>query len=566
MGRSIIKGLEEEYQLSIYNILAWQPLLRPPSPHHNPPEVPNVPLKALSCRNAVTSFMALVTADAPVKSARLVFSDLVCGSDVIPIPAANTRLVGVVNTDAGEVCDPLYEVDDFAIDKSAALYVNVFVPKGIGAGKYKGSVALIVDGMEVAVNGVLMEVVNVDLPDIHEWDFFLNAWMNPGAVASYCGVELWSEAHFAALKPYIQDLAAHGQKTVVAPICYRPFGGRTRYPYPSLIEWRMRAGKFEFDFSMFDRYVELHDECGIDNAIHCYSIVQHGKTNQSEISYLDLDSGKRLEKVMHLGDEEYTLVWKTFLEAFEKHLNERGWMIKTFLGFGNQSAEMAEKVISFVAQNSPNFKTALATDIGIETCDKAEDLSLRMDFDNRGVAGSAPEERSAMGVADFLDLDNVGSITLQSSAQISTTFYICALSAHPNIFLSSPLVESRMLPFLALQGGYDGFVRWAYNDWSDEPFTNPGWGILPTGDTFLVYPGEAGPVSSLRWEQLREGIQDFELATIAAMNLTNPDEMVDYEQAITLACRDADGNNKSTGDIEIARRLLIPIAEHLGED
>ncbi|MCX6344855.1 MAG: DUF4091 domain-containing protein [Armatimonadetes bacterium] len=553
--------------MSIYKILAWQPLLRPPAPDQQPPEVPNVPLKALSCRNAVTSFVALVIADVPVESARLVFSDLVCGSDVIPVPAGGMRLVGVVNTsEAGNVCDPLYEVDDFAIDKSAALYMNVFVPKRIAAGTYKGRVALIVDGVEVAANDMALEVINVDLPGVHEWNFFLNVWMNPRAIARRHRVYLWSEEHFAVLRPYIEDLAKHGQKTMVAPICYKPFGDRTHDLYPSLVEWRMRARKFEFDFSIFDRYVELHDECGINKAIHCYSIVQHGKTDQSEIQYLDMDSGERCEKVMHVGDEEYTRAWKAFLEAFEKHLIERGWMHKTFLGFGNLSAEMAEKVVSFVTQNAPEFKMALATDIGIETCDKAEDLSLRMDFDNRGVAEPASAERSAMGIAELLDPDNICLITRRCPEKTSTTFYVCAVPEHPNTFVNSPLVESRMLPFLALQGGYDGFVRWAYNDWSDEPYINPGWGEWPTGDTFLVYPGEAGPVSSLRWEQLREGIQDYELAMIASMNLEDPDEMVDYEQAIMLACRDADGSMKSTGDIEIARRLLIPIAEHMGED
>jgi len=122
-----------------------------------------------------------------------------------------------------------------------------------------------------------------------------------------------------------------------------------------------------------------------------------------------------------------------------------------------------------------------------------------------------------------------------------------------------------MLPWFAAQGGYDGFLRWSYNDWPEDPYSHPEWGNWPTGDVFLVYPGENGPISSLRWEQLREGIQDFQLAMIASANIHTPEEMVDYEQAITLACRNPDGRMKSLGDIEIARRLLIPIAEHLNE-
>ncbi len=35
-----------------------------------------------------------------------------------------------------------------------------------------------------------------------------------------------------------------------------------------------------------------------------------------------------------------------------------------------------------------------------------------------------------------------------------------------------------------------------------------GWAY---GDTFLVYPGPDGPVDSMRWEVLSEGLQDYSL-------------------------------------------------------
>ena len=176
-----------------------------------------------------------------------------------------------------------------------------------------------------------------------------------------------------------------------------------------------------------------------------------------------------------------------------------------------------------------------------------------------------PAERASVGVTQLLEpFEKCASIGGCQDNMI-TTFYVCCGPAFPNTFVHSPLVESRMLPFMALQGGYEGFLRWSYNDWPDNPYEHPEWEPWPTGDTFLVYPGDKGPVSSLRWEQLREGIQDYELAMIASANIQTPDEMVDYEQAISLACRNPDGREKSIGDIEIARRLLIPIAQHQNE-
>lgn len=553
----------KENRLSAYSILSWQPLLRPPLPNQEPPAVPRIPIKALSCRNAITSFAVLVTAEKPVESARLVFSDLVCGDSVLSSDTITARLVGTVPTaEWGLVCDPLFEVAEFPIDKNATVYASVKVPKGITAGKYTGKVTLIVEDNEVASNDVEVDVANVDLPDVQDWSFYLSVWMNAGAIARNAGVEIWSDEHFEALRPYVKDLAGHGQKSVFLPICDKFLEDATRDPHPSLVKWMKRGGDYEFDFTMFDRYVDLYAEYGVDESIHCYGILSaKGYTGESTIEYLDMDSGERHVIVMHIDDEEYIQAWGAFFKEFQRHLTKRGWMYKTHIGAFNLGPAMAQKAMAFLSSYAPDFRISQGSTPGHDSIDTAEDLSLRIDCDNRGVTEIAQVERSSKGLMEYLTQNDTCEAIQEYSEKTQTTFYVCAVPSHPNTFVVSPLVESRMLPFLALQGGVDGFVRWSYCDWSDDPFNSPGWGEWPTGDTFLVYPGESGPVSSLRWEQLREGIQDFELAMIASLNVETPDDMVDYEQAITLACRDADGRIKSTGDIEIARRLLIPIAE-----
>ena len=84
--------------MSTYTILAWQPLLRPPLSDQEPPMVPQIPLKALACRNSTVAMAALITSDRPVDSARVVYSDLTSGANVIRESAIRTRLVGTVKT------------------------------------------------------------------------------------------------------------------------------------------------------------------------------------------------------------------------------------------------------------------------------------------------------------------------------------------------------------------------------------------------------------------------------------------------------------------------------------
>lgn len=548
--------------MSDYSVLAWQTLLRPPMPDQPPPEVPQSPLKALTCRNAHTSLTALVTAPNPVKGAVLTLTDLASDSGMLPSSAFSIRLAGVVNTpEAGKVCDPLFEVEEFDIDRCAALVIGTHIPADTAPGIYTGEALLHVDGRRVAGSPVEIEVANVTLPDPHDWTFFLNVWMNPGAIARRAGVEPWSDEHFALLRPYIRDLAEHGQKTVVAPICHQPWGTQTFEPYPNLVRVTKQGETYRFDFSAFDRYVRLHEELGIDRAIHCYSMVQGpGETDSSVIEYFT--PGNPQPQLLHtrVGEPDWETAWAAFLEAFADHLNEQGWMDKTYIAFDEKPDAVMEKLLDFIESRTPELRTALAGNTGDGFLSRLDDLCVQAAFDERGIADPAPADRSDLGVAQLLAAEDEGAFAGVSPDNLLTTFYVCCVPPYPNTFVHSPLVESRMLGFLAAQGGFDGFLRWSYNDWNEDPYTHPEFGNWPTGDTFFVYPGERGPVSSLRWEQLREGIQDYELARIASASIENPEQMVDYEQAIAMACRSVDGTTKAVGDIEIARRLLIPIA------
>ncbi|RPE13511.1 DUF4091 domain-containing protein [Chitinophaga lutea] len=73
----------------------------------------------------------------------------------------------------------------------------------------------------------------------------------------------------------------------------------------------------------------------------------------------------------------------------------------------------------------------------------------------------------------------------------------------------------------AVRYGTFGYLHWGLNQYNADPFQNsvihhpaPGAGannFLPAGDTHIFYPGKHGPLSSLRFEAHRLGIEDYEL-------------------------------------------------------
>lgn len=101
----------------------------------------------------------------------------------------------------------------------------------------------------------------------------------------------------------------------------------------------------------------------------------------------------------------------------------------------------------------------------------------------------------------------------------------------PNYFIDAPALDLVMVPWITERYGMDGILYWAVNFWSqtEDPWLDAGTfhsgflcsgGWVLNGEGSVVYPGDRikrytgqpnieGPVSSIRFELLREGIEDF---------------------------------------------------------
>ena len=110
-------------------------------------------------------------------------------------------------------------------------------------------------------------------------------------------------------------------------------------------------------------------------------------------------------------------------------------------------------------------------------------------------------------------------------------WYICIGPTHPfaNWFIEYPLLEARLLWWMTWRRGVTGFLYYTLNRWPNQeaplrtaPGSNrTGWNPASfgtaNGDGCLIYAGEDGPVSSLRFENVRDGIEDFELLQMLSL-------------------------------------------------
>ena len=97
-------------------------------------------------------------------------------------------------------------------------------------------------------------------------------------------------------------------------------------------------------------------------------------------------------------------------------------------------------------------------------------------------------------------------------------------------------------------------LRWSYNSWTEKPFDDSRFKLLPAGDTYIVYPGGR---SSVRFERLREGIQDFEKIRILNRELILEGSAESQEKLKLL--------NSQLAKFDIQSLSTIPASERLAE-
>ena len=95
----------------------------------------------------------------------------------------------------------------------------------------------------------------------------------------------------------------------------------------------------------------------------------------------------------------------------------------------------------------------------------------------------------------------------------------------------------------------------ALEDWARNPLESTDYGVWPTGDAWLVYPGNR---SSIRFERLREGIQDFEKLRIvrAAFIASSDTASIQEIDAMLSRFNQVPSQEKVISDINDAKVLL----------
>lgn len=402
---------------------------------------------------------------------------------------------------------------------SQPVWLTAWVPRDAAPGVYRGAVTVRAGG-EARSLPLRLRVWPFDLPE--ERHIFATNWFSTSTIARAHGVEEQSEPFWKLLEAYFRNMAAHRQNVAWVP--WR------------LVEVTRKAGgELRFDFSRFDRYVELMERAGVADRIEIQHVAHFGPGGWSgatiefaKLRARDEATGRSVELSFEEG-------LAPFLGALERHLEERGWLEKAVLHIADEpslgNADSWRERSRAARAAAPRFRRIDA----IEASDFGGDLEVwvpKLSHLERWLPWYEEARR----------------------AGAELWFYVCCHPTgglYPNRFLDGPLADVRLLQWLPAVYDLRGYLHWGWNHWRGDPFGVPP-ADLPPGDTHAVYPGPEGPLDSLRWEMEREGREDFEYFWLLAARHA--------ELARRLGSA-ASGIDPSGRAKELARRLVRGFAD-----
>lgn len=378
--------------------------------------------------------------------------------------------------------DMLDSLSTFNMDARTTrpVWITVNVPQDAETGVYKAEITVSHSGWGKAVLPLDLEVVDRVLQTPDKWNYHLDLWQHPTSVARTQGLEVWSDAHFEALKPVMKRLADAGQKVITATLNKDPWNHQCYDGYEPMILWtRHKDGSWSYDYSVFDRWVQLMLDLGINRYINCYSMVPWN----CELEYMDEAEDRLVTVKAEPGTRIFTELWKPFLLDFKTHLAEKGWLEITNIAMDERSPEAMTAAADLLTECAPEMGFALA--------------------DNHRSYKKFTIMRDVC-VAIHHAIVDPEDIRARREKNFVTTFYVCCNPMYPNTFTSSEPYEAALLGWYNVAHDYDGMLRWAYNSWAEDPQYDSRYPRWMSGDTYLVYPYNR---SSIRFERLIDGIE-----------------------------------------------------------
>ncbi|MBN3583038.1 DUF4091 domain-containing protein [Algoriphagus aestuarii] len=341
--------------------------------------------------------------------------------------------------------------------------VKLTLESKLKPGKYPLKLTFTQSGKSHTLNAII-KVIDRKLPDFSSLDYRIDFWQFPQSISSYYEIRPYSQEHWDDLGSMFEQLKAINQSVVTTSIFYDLYNTALKPKEQMMIQIiKNPDGSFSYDYSLFEKFVELAEEKGIKNQIAVHNLFPWNLT----YFYFDELSGEVKSFKSAPGTEVYRDFWKPFLVDFASFLKTKNWLDKTVFWVDERDFSTTELLIDFVKEVVPEFKFGYSGTFSPDLSQKIYDYSLSSNI--------------------ILEPDQLAA--RKSNGKI-TTLYTSCFETQPNMLLASNYNDIYFLVMLSKAQNYDGMLRWAFNIWSPQIMKSALFSDLPSGDSHFVYPDE----------------------------------------------------------------------------
>ena len=392
---------------------------------------------------------------------------------------------------SGQFPDPILTQGPWEVPagRTTAAWVTVKVPEDAAPGVYTGVFRL--SGRHFSRSlpvSIRVWPISLEKPVLQStnWNFdfplCMKMW-NGGET-----VEPFSPLH----EQYLWDMAAALKEA---------YQTMTRIPLFGLVDMEKTGEGYRFDFSHFNRVARIYEEAGVLSRLEGGEIGHRSEpvwTSGFSLFLPDGQGGIESHKIDEPCVKEF---YSAFLPALVDNLKANGWMDRYCQQVCDEpidvNADDYRRVVAFVKSIAPEIKVMEAL--------QTTKLTGAVDI-------WVPQLDTWHNNYDFY--------RSRQAAGDEVWFYTCCFprGEYPNRFMEQPLIKGRILYWMAYKYGATGHLHWGFNYWNEQTFRRAdlmGTGtILPGGDAWIVYPGYHEFLRSIRFEAMRDGIEDHTLLSM----------------------------------------------------
>ena len=415
------------------------------------------------------------------------------------LPAYPNHDEGYLKTEPGLYPDVLYPTDEGdVLFAQPGFWRSVWVdciPRKAGA--CHASVKLIAeDGQTLAECEKKFEAIDRELP---EQELMHTEWFHCDCISNYYNVEMMSEEHWKLIESYVKFAADNGINMILTPIFTPPLDTREggERPTMQLVDVILKDEKYLFGFCKLKRWVDMSISCGIKYFEMSHLFTQWGAKHAPKI-IAEVNGEKK--RIFGWETDAAGKEYKVFLDAFLPRLTDKlkEWNVSERCVF-HISDEPQPKDIE-------NYRAAKEIVAGHLRDFRIMDALSDFEFYESGLVGNP-----------VCSNDHIKPF-LEAKVRNMWTYYCCAQQMGvSNRFIAMPSYRNRVIGFQLYKYDIAGFLHWGYNFWNTRHSVkkiNPyqvtdGGCAFPSGDPFLVYPGEDGPIPSIRLKVFSQALYDL---------------------------------------------------------